>query len=494
MLIKDVIKSLETKKILGNLPDQGISGLSSDSRKVRPGHLFVAVRGSQQDGHAFVAQAVKAGAGAVVLEDEACVPEDRQDAVFIVVGDSRRALAALAEMVYGFPQRQLNLCAVTGTNGKTSLTYLTKSILESAGHACGVIGTIGYQLRQENIPLKNTTPGILELEQIFQEMVGAGDDFAVMEVSSHALDQGRVSGLSFRAAVFTNLTQDHLDYHKDFEDYFRAKSLLFLEHLDKRGTAIINRDDSYGQRLVSLCQSQGRKVLTYGLEPGADIRAEKFSLSPEGTEMCIRGPRLFLELRTPLIGRHNVLNILAAAALAVSLRISEKHIQDGIERLSCVPGRLQRIPSACGLRVFVDYAHTDDALKNVLESLRAIADNGRIITVFGCGGDRDRGKRPKMGRVASMLSDVCLITSDNPRSEDPLAIVNEIVSGITRQNFEIELDRAKAIARALDLARPEDIVLVAGKGHETEQIIAGKVYPFDDREVVKKALALKDHV
>jgi len=488
MDIKDAVRALEVKAVRGSGQGSSFHGISSDSRQVRPGYLFVAERGAGQDGHAFIRQALERGAQAVVLEDERFLPspDEFPNAAFIVVKDSRRALVALGERFFGYPCRRLKIAGVTGTNGKTSVTYLAKSILDAAGRSCGLIGTIGQQIRRENLPLKNTTPGSLELREIFRDMADAGDEYVVMEVSSHALHQGRILGVPFSAAVFTNLTQDHLDYHKNFDEYFRAKARLFLEHLTDAGCAVINRDDDYGKKMISLCP---RRVLTYGLQPGADVTASRYSLSAGGTRIFLEGVAgEGFEVQSALIGVHNIYNVLAAAALAFSLGVSRQHIRAGIESLACVPGRLERIPSSSGIEIFVDYAHTDDALKNVLESLRAIAHNGRIITVFGCGGDRDRGKRPKMGRVASMLSDVCLITSDNPRSEDPKAIAEQIVSGIAKNNFEIELDRFKAISRAVEMALPGDIVLVAGKGHETSQIVGEQVLPFDDRDAVRRVL------
>jgi UDP-N-acetylmuramoyl-L-alanyl-D-glutamate--2,6-diaminopimelate ligase len=320
-------------------------------------------------------------------------------------------------------------------------------------------------------------------------MADADNTHVAMEVSSHALDQGRVAGIKFCAAIFTNLTQDHLDYHKTMDEYFFAKQKLFKENVDQESALVMNLDDSFGRRLLD--SSKGRK-LSYGFSSQAEVVATDYVIKSEGSFISIKTPLGDCSIKTALVGKHNISNILAAVAFGVSQKFSLKSIKNGIEAVSSVAGRLDRIDSSEGFSVFVDYAHTDDALKNVLESLRSVVHNGKIITVFGCGGDRDKGKRPKMGRVASALSDHCVITSDNPRSEDPKEIIRQIVSGIKKKNFEIESDRALAIHKACSLARKGDIVLVAGKGHETYQVEKDKILPFDDRVVVRKALSQTD--
>ncbi|MFB3919071.1 MAG: UDP-N-acetylmuramoyl-L-alanyl-D-glutamate--2,6-diaminopimelate ligase [Candidatus Velamenicoccus archaeovorus] len=481
---RELFRNVAVKAVIGRLDDVDINDIVSDSRRVHKGALFVALRGPRQDGHAFVEEAVRRQAAAIVLEDRAQVPPVPQ-VPCVVVGDSLNALVVLAKNFFGDPCRHLKLVGITGTNGKTTVSYLIKSVLEAAARPCGLIGTIGYQARDKNVALGNTTPGPLDLQRIFKEMEAAGDVYVAMEVSSHALHQGRVAGLSFCAGVFTNLTQDHLDYHKDLEDYFHAKGKLFRESLSAGGWSIVNADDAYGARLIVV--SRGR-VLRYGLSKGLDVQATGYELSAQGSRVSVSSPAGALELETKLIGKHNIYNILAAISLGVSQGVRMEDIRRGIEAVTRVPGRLERVTSPRGFHVFVDYAHTEDALKNVLESLRAIAHNGRIITVFGCGGDRDRTKRPKMGRVASTLSDYCVVTSDNSRSEDPQAIIRDILKGMGRDNYLVEPDRLEAIRRAMDLARPGDLVLVAGKGHEAYQITGDNVVAFDDMEAVRKNL------
>jgi UDP-N-acetylmuramoyl-L-alanyl-D-glutamate--2,6-diaminopimelate ligase len=485
MRYQELFKNVVVKAVVGRLEDVDIDAIVSDSRRVRQGSLFVALRGPNQDGHVFVEEAIRRQAAAVVLQDRSRIPSPAPQVPCVLVEDSLNALVVLARNFFGDPCRKLKLVGITGTNGKTTVSYLIKSVLEAAAKPCGLIGTIGYQVRRQNIALGNTTPGPLELQRIFKEMETAGDVYVAMEVSSHALHQGRVAGLSFCAGVFTNLTQDHLDYHKDLEDYFHAKGKLFRESLSADGWSLINADDAYGARLAAA--SRGR-VMRYGFSKGLDVQATDFRLTAQGSALSVSSPVGALDLETKLIGKHNIYNILAAISLGVSQGVGIEDIRRGIEAVTQVPGRLERLTSPQGFNVFVDYAHTDDALKNVLESLRAIAHNGRIITVFGCGGDRDRTKRPKMGRVASALSDYCVVTSDNPRSEDPQAIIRDILKGIERDNYLVEPDRLEAIRRAMGMARAGDLVLVAGKGHETYQITGDKVVAFDDMEAVRKNL------
>jgi UDP-N-acetylmuramoyl-L-alanyl-D-glutamate--2,6-diaminopimelate ligase len=383
----------------------------------------------------------------------------------------------------------VHLLGITGTNGKTTTSYLARSIVQAAGRKCGVIGTIGYQIDRDNVPFANTTPGVIMLYRLLRKMDDAGLEWGAIEVSSHGLDQGRVAGLVFDAVLFTNLTQDHLDYHDSMDAYFEAKKKLFDGHVGKKSVAIINADDMYGQKLIRA--HRAAKLLTYGFGASADIRGKDERLQRDSSSMMIMTPKGTLRVTTPLVGKHNLCNILAAAAFAVSQGFDLPVIKQGIEAMTYVPGRLERVDSPRGFSVFIDYAHTDDALKNVLESLRRIPHNGRIITVFGCGGDRDRGKRPKMGRVVTDLSDYAIITSDNPRGEDPQVIAGDIVAGVISKNFEIELDRRLAIQKALVLAGPGDFVLVAGKGHERAQIVMGQATPFDDKKIVMELLKSK---
>lgn len=466
--------------------DIDVSDVSSDSRLVKPGVLFVAVRGSRKDGHKYVNDAISQKAAAVIVDERSCIPAGQIPVPVVCVENSKLALAKILDNFFGSPYKKIKFIGITGTNGKTTVSFLIRSILQAAGSKCGLIGTIGARINEENVALSNTTPGICELHKIVSDMVRAGNDYVAMEVSSHALDQGRVDGVIFDAAIFTNLTQDHLDYHQTMEAYYGAKEKLFKNYVDKNSSLIINIDDKFGSRLYSGLQGRG---LSYGFSPKASVSIERYSLSPRGCEALLRTPRGGFEISTRLVGKHNLYNILASIAFGISQGFENAVLKGGIEAVERVCGRLERLESLRGFSVFVDYAHTDDALKNVLESLRHIIHNGRIITVFGCGGDRDRGKRPKMGRVAASLSDFCIVTTDNPRNEEPQAIIREILSGIEdRKNFFVEEDREKAIRRALDLAQKGDIVLVAGKGHEAYQIVKDRVLDFDDLAVVSKIL------
>lgn len=462
-----------------------ISGIACDSRKVEPGCLFVAVRGPARDGRDFIDDAVCRGARAVIVDPAARLPGKVLSVPCLVVENSRDALCRLADEFFGFPYRAVKCVGITGTNGKTTVSYLVRSVLKAAGEQCGLIGTIGAEVGGTSILSQNTTPGILELHKLFRDMADAGNRYVAMEVSSHALDQERVAGIIFEAAIFTNLTQDHLDYHKTMEEYFLAKQKFFRRYAAPETCKIINAEDAYGSRLLA---SMDGRILRYGFSPAFDVGLSEFRLSKNGSSATLKTPRGRLDIETGLIGRHNLCNILAAVAFGISQEMDLATIKTGIEAVRFVPGRLERFDSHRGFTVFVDYAHTDDALKNVLESLRAVAHNGRILTVFGCGGDRDRTKRPKMGSVAAGLSDYCVLTSDNPRSEDPAFIVADIRSGIKTDNFFIELDRMRAIEKALKMAQRNDIVLVAGKGHELYQVVKGESLPFDDRSAVAEIL------
>jgi UDP-N-acetylmuramoyl-L-alanyl-D-glutamate--2,6-diaminopimelate ligase len=427
------------------------------------------------------------------------------------VGDSRRALGMLGRNFFGDPSGALCLIGIVGTNGKTTVTFLLESILEAAGHRPGILGTVNYRFGSRVWPAPNTTPESLEMQRILRVMHDAGATHVVGEISSHALDLKRADDCDFDLGVFTNLSQDHLDYHGTMEAYFAAKSRMFLEILtaSRKGRAVraaVNADDPWGRKLLALSPV---KALSYGLETPADVSARNVSLTVEGIEAEVRGPGISTILRSPLIGRFNLYNILAAAAASAALGIPEAAIRDGVERLRNVPGRLEMVPAGEGSpRVFVDYAHTEDALRRVLENLAGFR-RGRIVTVFGCGGDRDRGKRPLMGRAAVEGSNVAIITSDNPRTEDPLEIIREIEAGVVglpirrikaadldgasgktgRPVYLVVPDRKEAIGRAIRAAGPDDIVLVAGKGHEDYQIIGTERTPFDDRLVAREVLS-----
>src|SRR5436190_10320708 len=465
-----------------------VNTVAYDSRMVQPGDVFVALRGQHADGTAFVRQAIDRGAVAIVSEQSA--PAGTKVA-WAVVDDARQALAALAAALYRHPSREMQVVGITGTNGKTTTAYLVASIFDAANLRCGLLGTVGYRIGSELREATRTTPEAPDVQRMLREMVDAGCRACAMEVSSHALSLGRVEGMSFAAGVFTNLTRDHLDFHADMEDYFQAKRRLF-EMLPQDAPSLINVDDPRG---LSLAEAGGRPV-TYGINRPADITPGPLSFSLEGLAFDIRTPRGTIRVKSRLVGRPNVYNILAAAATATALDLSFDAIERGITALDGVPGRFQVVSGARDeVTVVVDYAHTDDALRNLLETARPLA-RGRLITVFGCGGDRDRTKRPLMGAVAGRLSDVIVITSDNPRSEDPGRIIDEIQRGLTAdtrrdrdQRLLAIVDRREAIAEAIGLARPGDLVLVAGKGHEKYQVIGSAVLPFDDVAVARDALA-----
>jgi UDP-N-acetylmuramoyl-L-alanyl-D-glutamate--2,6-diaminopimelate ligase len=466
--------------------DLEISGLAYDSRLVKPGSLFFAIRGEKTDGNRYVSDAVGRGAVAVVseLENPGALPAEFP---WIQVADARKALAISAANFYMRPAEVLKLIGVTGTNGKTTTSYLVDSILRAAGCEVGLLGTIGYRLVRERFPAPNTTPESLDLQRYLGEIVRAGGTHAVLEASSHALAMNRLWGCPFAVAIFTNLTRDHLDYHKTIEEYFAAKRRLF-EGTGAAAPAIgvTNRDDEYGQRLLGLTS----RTLTYGLEPGADVTTRKPAFSLSGIEFVAETPAGKIEIRSKLIGRHNVYNILAAISAGVALDLPKEVIATGIAQLSTVPGRFERIDMGQPFLVVVDYAHTDDALRNLLATAKELNPDGRIVTLFGCGGDRDRTKRPLMGEVAGHASDVVVLTSDNPRSEDPLLIINDVIVGVqrTKAKLFVEPDRQKAIEAALDEARSGDIVLLAGKGHESHQVLRDRTIEFDDREVARAVL------
>jgi UDP-N-acetylmuramoyl-L-alanyl-D-glutamate--2,6-diaminopimelate ligase len=461
-----------------------VASLAYDSRRVRPGSVFFAIQGEKTDGHRFIAEAFERGAAAVVSEREA--PEGLA-ARWVRVQGIRPALSEAARKFYDYPDHKLQLIGITGTNGKTTTAYLLNSILQAVENQTGMFGTIEYRLGDRVIPALNTTPESLDLVDYFNELVASGARAAVMEVSSHALAQGRVWGLHFSAAVFTNLTRDHLDYHGDFEHYFAAKRRLFEgEGSAAPDLAVINTDDPRGRELLSLANN---RRITYGLGPGAEVTAKQFSQGASGLSAKVTTPHGEIEIASALLGRANLMNILAAAATAVGLGLSGENIQEGVRRLSAVPGRFQKIDEGQPFLVVVDYAHTDDALQNVLQVARDLTRN-RLIVVFGCGGERDRTKRPVMGEIAGRLSDLAILTSDNPRGEDPILIMNDVLVGLqkTGKPYVAEVNREAAIRRALEEARAGDAVVLAGKGHETYQILSGRTIPFDDREVARAVL------
>ena len=494
MTLRDVADTLRDisapeGSLAGAPLDRAVSAVAYDSRRVTPGSVFVALKGLKDDGAAYAAQATAGGAQLVI--SESVRPLDVR-APWIVVRDARLALALLAVRFYGNPSAQLPVIGVTGTNGKTTTAYLLAAMLDTAGLTAGMLGTVAYRVGGEDREASRTTPEAPDLQQLLTEMLHLGCRSAVLEVSSHALALKRVDGMRFAAAIFTNLTRDHLDFHADMEAYYAAKRRLF-EMLPRDAPGVINLDDPRGVALVPVC---GRPV-TYAIDCPADVRPDSLTITLEGLRFDVVTPRGTLRIRTRLVGRPNVYNILAAAAAAVSLDLPAHAIEQGVEGLRGVPGRFEVVSSPDDqVTVVVDYAHTDDALRNLLETARPLASR-RLITVFGCGGDRDRTKRPLMGMVAARLSDVVVITSDNPRSEDAQQIIEEIERGIpagsqgSAREPEVlsVVDRAEAIGRAVSMAAPGDVVLIAGKGHEKYQQIQDRVIPFDDSEVARDALA-----
>lgn len=457
-----------------------IVGVSTDSRKITEGELFIAIPGYRDDGRRYIEDALVRGAAAVLV-DEKVFKEVRGkiDLPVCTASSPRYCALLLSRIMYGYPAQSLELIGVTGTNGKTTVTYLLEAMLKEAGLSPGVIGTISYRWADQVLTAHNTTPDPIEIQKLMADMKADGIDHVIMEVSSHALAMDRVFPPDFEYALFTNLSQDHLDFHKSMDDYFDTKARLF-ERLGEDGQAIINLDDDYGKRLIERTPAS---LATYGMEEGADYRGHDPELAIEGTSFSINGERF----RTGLVGLHNIYNILASVALMSRMGFDTDLISRALSRVKEIPGRFESAVEGRCYHVFVDYAHTPDALAHLLEAANSLK-GGRIITVFGCGGDRDRGKRPKMGRVVEENSDIAIVTSDNPRTEDPLAIIDDIREGLRRDNHIIIPDRRDAIYRAIELAKKNDIVLIAGKGHEDYQILGEETIHFDDREVTAEAV------
>ena len=485
MILSEVFRGIETALPAG-AGEVEIRQVACDSRKVDPGALFFALHGAKADGNVFIEDAIKRGAAAIASE------EGRPSALaagvpWIQVGEARRALALAAANFFGHPANALQLVAVTGTNGKTTTTSVIDAIVKASGAKTGLFGTIAYHTPLGDYAAPNTTPESVDLQGFFAEIRDAGGKYAVLEASSHSLAMDRLWGCHFQAAVFTNLTREHMDYHKTFENYFEAKKRLF------EGTgagvpeaAILNADDEFGKKLAGIA----KKTVTYGLESNADITTKKFHLTFEGLTFTAHTPNGKVQVVSPLVGRINVYNLLAAIGAAQELGLSNETIEQGIRGLESVSGRFQRIDLGQPFFVIVDYAHTDDALENLIRTARELNPKGRVITLFGCGGEKDRTKRPVMGEVTGRLSDLTILSSDNPRSEDPLKIISDIIVGLqkTAGKYLIEPDREKAIGMAMDEARAGDIVLLAGKGHENYQILADRTFEFDDRDVAQRAL------
>lgn len=472
-----------------------ITSVAWDSRQVKPGTLFFCLEGQTADGHDFAQAAAEAGAAAIVSQRVV------EGVSTLLTSSTRQAMALAAANFYGRPGDRLELLGITGTNGKTTISYLVEAIAEEAKRRPGVIGTVNYRFAGEVREAAHTTPESAELQKLLATMVDAGCDLAVMEVSSHGLAQERVFGLRYKAAAFTHLTRDHLDFHEDMESYFDAKARLFREQLAEGAIAILNGDDPFCQRLAA--ELKGRHVWRFSTrDDSAEFSARDVTFDIDGISATLRTPAGEVEIHSPLVGAHNLQNLLTATGLALAVGMPLDAIARGLSRSGGAPGRLQRIDGPNGVTAFVDYAHTDDALHRACQTLREVAE-GRLITVFGCGGDRDRGKRPLMGEVAGRSADLVVVTSDNPRTEDPASIVETIAQGLEKvgkrrldpaqaltgaSGFTVEIDRRKAIDLAAAAARPGDVILIAGKGHETWQILGSTKIHFDDAEEARRAL------
>ena len=481
MTLRELLYGLNTRSVAGDL-DTEVFGLAYDSRQVSAGDLFFAIRGTRLDGNRYMPRAISKGAAAVL---SALDPVQGLAMPWVQVVDERAAMAAIAGNFYNHPTRDLHLVGVTGTNGKTTTTYIVESILNVSGKPTAVLGTIEYRGPGFDFAAERTTPEAPDLQKLFRQIVDAGWKYAVMEVSSHAIEMKRVSGLQFEVAVFTNLSRDHLDFHHDMETYFRAKRKLF-EGLDRKKprAMVLNMDDPRYGDLRSIAPSS---VISYGMQVASDIYPVRHQFGWDATDAMYKTPIGEIEVHTPLIGKPNLFNIGAAIGVGIALSIPADAISRGIRELRHVPGRFESVNAGQVFRVIVDYAHTDDALEKVLKSAREIT-SGRLIVVFGCGGERDRTKRPLMGEVAARESDYVVVTSDNPRGEDPLAIIKEIEEGMKGASYRVQPDRREAIRTALAEAREGDTVLIAGKGHETYQTIGTTAHPFDDRTVAKELL------
>jgi UDP-N-acetylmuramoyl-L-alanyl-D-glutamate--2,6-diaminopimelate ligase len=485
MKLAELIQTVKPLAVEGPV-DRDITGITYDSRRVMPGNLFVAMRGVNTDGHRFVEAAIDRGAAAVMLERDSSL---NPRATRIKVRDARQTLALAAARFYDHPSQQLKVVGVTGTNGKTTTAFMVKAIMEAAGMPAGLIGTVQYQIGQRIIPASRTTPESVEIQDMMSQMLRAGCGGVSMEVSSHALDQHRVAGVDYDVAIFTNLSQDHLDYHQTMEEYFEAKIKLFKMSGIKRkpGRAVVNADNEYGRKLIARLGGENA-VVTYGVSSEAAIKAHDVRVSADGTYFVVRTPQGSRPIALPLIGRYNVSNALAATGAALALGIDLGSVEAALTRMPAVPGRLERLNLRQDFNVYVDYAHTEDALRNVLMTVSELTKN-RLIVVFGCGGDRDTGKRTPMGEAACQLADFSILTTDNPRGEEPREIIRQIEEGFpvgAQNRYQVIVDRRDAIERALDIARPGDSVLIAGKGHETYQEFAGTVVPFNDRQIVEE--------
>ncbi|MGM0436879.1 MAG: UDP-N-acetylmuramoyl-L-alanyl-D-glutamate--2,6-diaminopimelate ligase [Bacillota bacterium] len=483
MQLKKIVKNLDIEYTKGEL-NLEIDDISYDSRSINKNSLFIAIEGFETDGHKYIEDAISKGAKVIVIEKN--LNNYLEEITYIKVKDSRKAMAYISAEFYENPQKELKLIGVTGTNGKTTTTKLIRSILERAGHKTGLIGTIGNYINKEEISTSRTTPNSLELNKFFNKMRKQGVEYVIMEVSSHAIDLKRVFNLDFEIAVFTNITQDHLDYHKTFDNYIKVKSKLFNQ-VKNNGYSIVNIDDDSADRIIN---STNSKIIKYSLNQNSDFQAKNIDLNTSGVSFKINNfeEKIYLNIT----GKFNIYNALAAIAVASVLNIDYNTIKEGLEKIDGIPGRFELIKERQNFTVIVDYAHTADGMENVLKTIEDLLKN-KVIIVFGCGGDRDKDKRPKMGKVAAEYGDYIFITTDNPRSERPESIIEDIEKGLLNNEgkYEIIVDRKDAINNAIKMAEKNDIVVIFGKGHETYQVFKDKTIHFDDREVAREAIRSK---
>lgn len=485
MRLEDITKLIQPILVRGPVSCD-IEGIAYDSRQVRPNYLFVAVKGEHVNGEDYIDDAIRRGAIAVVSETDAW---HKRSVAHIHVENARLALAEISSAYYGHPSQRLELFGITGTNGKTTTSFMIKSILEKSGRETGLIGTVRYEIGSRIIPATRTTPEATDIQFMFDQMIRGGSESAVMEVSSHALDQKRVWGIAFDVGIFTNLSHDHLDYHGSMENYFNTKCQLFrsLGQLGKASTAVVNIDDPWGMQITQV-NGLNARLITYGEHPSAMVQATRVELSPDGSRFDVVTPWGEKSITLNIPGRHNISNALAAIAATGARDISLDVIAEALASMEQVPGRMQLFKGRNGVNVYVDYAHSDDALARALHTVKEFT-KGRVITVFGCGGNRDKAKRPIMGAIASQYADHVILTNDNPRKENPIEIIQQIEAGIrTGGSYEIQPDRELAIAAAITRAKPGDTVLIAGKGHENYQEFASAITPFDDGHMVRKYL------
>ena len=482
MQLKELFLNIYGVNIIGNESEE-IEGIAYHSKKVKEGYLFAALKGQQTDGNKYVMEAVNRGARAILSEES---PPSNFPITWIKVEEPRKVLALISSKFYGFPSKKINVTGITGTNGKTSITYILENIFSEAGFLPGVIGTINYRYFGKEYSSSLTTPEAPDLQKILKEMKDNGVSHCFMEVSSHSLKLDRVLGIDFKVGVFTNLSGDHLDFHQNMEDYYQAKKRLFLPD-NNNMKAVINIDDPWGERLK---KEISIGFVSYGFREEADIRVKEYNLSEKGIEALINTPKGDIEIYSPLLGKPYLYNILASIGVSLIFNVPVEKIKKGVSNIKQIPGRMEKIENKLGINVIVDYAHSDDSLKNLLETVNQIK-KGKVILVFGAGGDRDKSKRPRMGAVAGKLSDFSIITSDNPRNEDPIKIIEDIEEGFRKvgsRNYMIIPDRREAIHKAISMAKENDWVLIAGKGHENYQIIKDKIIPFNDKKVALEFL------